>query len=66
MDCPVCKHPLIILELNNVEIDHCTQCSGIWLDGDELEILLEDSEAKHHLLSSFTVDKSNSEKPLNK
>jgi hypothetical protein len=64
MDCPVCKHPLVILELNNVEIDHCTQCEGIWLDGDELEILLEDSEAKHHLLSTFTVDNSNSEKPL--
>ncbi len=64
MDCPVCKNPLIILELNNVEIDHCTSCHGIWLDGGELDILLEGSSEKEKLLSSFKVEYNSHEKPL--
>jgi Zn-finger nucleic acid-binding protein len=64
MNCPVCDSPLIILELNNVEIDHCTKCQGIWLDGGELEILLEDSSHKNELLASFEVDNKNAEKKL--
>ncbi|AQQ09061.1 hypothetical protein L21SP3_00859 [Sedimentisphaera cyanobacteriorum] len=40
MECPVCKEPMIILELDEVEIDYCAQCSGIWLDSGELELLL--------------------------
>ncbi len=64
MDCPVCKHPLIILELNEIEIDHCTNCDGIWLDGGELELLLEDAGAKEKLLASFKVDNNSKEQPL--
>lgn len=41
MQCPVCKDPLIILELDKVEIDYCPFCKGIWLDSGELELLLE-------------------------
>ena len=62
MNCPVCNTPLIILELNNVEIDHCTNCGGIWLDGGELEILLESSSHKNELLASFILMKIISEK----
>ncbi|ARN57720.1 zf-TFIIB domain-containing protein [Sedimentisphaera salicampi] len=40
MECPVCKEPMIILELDEVEIDYCPECSGIWLDSGELELLL--------------------------
>ena len=37
MDCPVCKESaMITLELDDVEIDYCTQCEGIWLDAGEL------------------------------
>ena len=39
MDCPACKEPLIVLELNEVEIDNCVSCGGIWLDKGELERL---------------------------
>lgn len=50
---------MITLELNEVEIDHCLQCSGIWLDEGELEMLLPDSEKASELLGSFkTVDNS--------
>jgi len=53
---------MIVLELNEVEIDHCLSCGGIWLDAGELELLLEDSEEKNNLLSSFEVDKNTKEK----
>lgn len=43
MDCPNCKEGMIVLELNEVEIDFCISCKGIWLDSGELELLLEDN-----------------------
>jgi hypothetical protein len=36
---------MIILELEQIEIDYCISCEGIWLDSDELELLLDDEEA---------------------
>lgn len=63
MKCPVCKEPMIVLELNEVEIDHCTSCDGIWLDAGELELLIEDEQEREQLLSSFKKDSENREKP---
>lgn len=63
MDCPVCKEPMIVLELDEVEIDHCVACGGIWLDGGELELLLGDCEQKDNLLVSFRLDKKSTERP---
>ena len=45
MDCPNCKQPMIVLELNEVEIDYCIECKGIWLDSGELELLLEEDKS---------------------
>ena len=53
MDCPVCKEAMITLELEDVEIDHCLGCGGIWLDAGELEILLGDSGQSKKVLESF-------------
>jgi Zn-finger nucleic acid-binding protein len=40
MLCPVCNdEEMLILEYNDVEIDYCNECSGIWLDEGELELL---------------------------
>ncbi|MBI4358513.1 MAG: zf-TFIIB domain-containing protein [Candidatus Omnitrophica bacterium] len=55
MDCPACSEPLIVLESEQVEIDHCVSCKGIWLDSGELELLLGDSGRKNELLSSFPL-----------
>lgn len=64
MDCPVCKkEPMIVLELDHVEIDYCLKCHGIWLDAGELEILLEGADGKDALLSSFIGEKETKEKP---
>ncbi len=62
MDCPACKNAMITLELEDVEIDHCTDCGGIWLDAGELELLLGDQAQANQLLNSFKVDRKSKEK----
>lgn len=42
MECPVCNKPLIVLEYNDVEVDFCVACRGIWLDAGELDLLFGD------------------------
>jgi Zn-finger nucleic acid-binding protein len=64
VNCPACSNPLIILELNEIEIDYCTDCEGIWLDSGELELLLEDSDEKDELLASFKPDSEQKEKHI--
>jgi Zn-finger nucleic acid-binding protein len=63
MDCPVCKNAMITLELADVEIDHCVDCGGIWLDAGELELLLGQPEKARQLLDSFKIDSKSTEKP---
>lgn len=53
MDCPVCKKPMIVMELEQVETDYCPDCGGIWLDAGELEILLDDAQAARQVIGSF-------------
>lgn len=35
--CPVCRVPMVAFEYEGVEVDHCLQCRGTWLDAGELE-----------------------------
>ena len=62
MDCPLCCEAMIVLEYEQVEIDHCVSCKSCWLDGGELELLLEHSKEKVDLLSSFEVEEQSNEK----
>ncbi len=41
MICPVCKDDMIVVEHNEIELDYCTSCNGVWFDSGELELLLE-------------------------
>lgn len=41
MKCPNCNETLLMTVRQNVEIDYCPQCRGIWLDKGELDKLLE-------------------------
>lgn len=56
MDCLVCKKPMVVLELESIEVDHCLTCKGIWLDAGELELLLQSGREKDEVLDSFEVD----------
>lgn len=58
MICPVCKEPMVVLELDQVEIDHCINCGGIWFDAGELELLLETEKERTRFLSLLIEDKS--------
>lgn len=37
MRCPKCGMELVEIAYNNVMIDKCTECEGLWLDAGELE-----------------------------
>jgi Zn-finger nucleic acid-binding protein len=63
MNCPACSNPMITMELQNVEIDHCIKCGGIWLDAGELEILLDDAGKARTLLDSFRQEIAVTEQP---
>jgi len=63
MDCPVCKKAaMIVLELDEVEVDYCTECEGIWLDAGELELLLGAAAGAESLLKSFQEAKTDEKK----
>lgn len=41
MICPVCRQSMLDIEYNNIELDYCEKCRGVWFDAGELELLLE-------------------------
>ncbi|ARP84805.1 TFIIB-type zinc ribbon-containing protein [Bordetella genomosp. 9] len=44
MKCPVCQEPELVMSARqNIEIDYCPQCRGVWLDRGELDKLIERS-----------------------
>lgn len=46
MLCPACKHELVVVEREGIEVDWCTRCHGVWFDAGELE-LLADKAGRH-------------------
>lgn len=48
MICPACKHAMVIVEHENIELDYCTNCKGVWFDSGELELLLEAAELENY------------------
>ena len=40
MICPVCKYDMLVVEYQNIELDYCNSCKGVWFDSGELELLL--------------------------
>lgn len=41
MNCPVCSVRLQMTERQNVEVDYCPQCRGVWLDRGELDKIID-------------------------
>ena len=56
---------MITLELEDVEIDYCTECGGIWLDAGELELLLGEPHKAKQLLGSFEIESQPTERIRN-
>lgn len=38
MECPRCKAPLVTFEQDDIELDFCYACQGIWLDYQEVAL----------------------------
>jgi len=43
MNCPNCNIKLHMTQRNDVEIDYCPDCRGVWLDRGELDKIIERS-----------------------
>lgn len=43
MNCPIDGTELLITHRENVEIDYCPKCRGVWLDRGELDKIIEHS-----------------------
>ena len=41
MKCPKCDVTLMMTERQNVEVDYCPNCRGVWLDRGELDKVIE-------------------------
>ena len=63
MNCPLCDKPMIVFELDEVEVDHCVQCRGTWLDAGELELLLGGADDRDELLAAQLAPVESDEKP---
>ena len=63
MNCPVCDKPMIVFELDEVEVDHCVRCRGTWLDAGELELLLDGADNRDELFASLSTPVESDEKP---
>lgn len=64
MNCPICEEPMVVLELHQIEVDHCLTCKGVWLDTGELELLLEGAFNRDRLLETFDKDPKTTEKKI--
>ena len=51
MKCPACSSLMIVVEHENIELDYCVNCSGVWFDAEELELLLEAMQLEETSLS---------------
>lgn len=49
MCCPKCGHEMAEIELMGIMADKCSDCSGIYFDKGELQLLLESKEQKGFL-----------------
>lgn len=52
---------MIVLELSQVEIDHCLTCGGVWLDAEEMDLLLEGSAGREDIRRHIAADRTTHE-----
>ena len=45
MRCPVCNKDMIVVEYQDIELDNCLECRGVWFDSGELGLMLKISDA---------------------
>ena len=63
MKCPVCRVPLIAVEREQIEVDYCISCRGLWFDSGELNVLAEKVGVTLDIASIFGSAATTSERP---
>ena len=53
---------MIVLEVDLIEVDHCARCGGVWLDAEEMDLLLDGSEGREAVRRHTTADDGGGEK----
>ena len=53
---------MLVLELDQIEVDNCCQCGGVWLDPDEMDLLLEGSAGREEIRASLRFGEPDAEK----
>ena len=46
MNCPKCDSKMEIVSINEIKVDRCISCKGIWFDEHELSAAKEIKESK--------------------
>ncbi|MDH4036159.1 MAG: zf-TFIIB domain-containing protein [Candidatus Krumholzibacteria bacterium] len=64
MNCPRCEKPIVALELNQIEVDHCLKCGGVWLDPDEMDLLLAGSAGREEIRANMRPDDGGGERTI--
>jgi len=57
---------MIVVEQEKIELDYCTNCSGVWFDSGELELMLESMELEGSSLSTVDLLSSSETKTTEK
>ena len=58
LQCPACRHePMVAMadRTTGLEIDSCSQCRGLWFDGNELSALFPSTALSRRVLNEPTV-----------
>ncbi len=66
MKCPACNSLMIVVEHEKIELDYCLNCSGVWFDAEELELLLEAMQLEGTSLSLDNILTSPEDKSAEK
>ena len=53
----------MVLEYQDVEVDYCVSCHGVWLDAGEMELLFGDAQACSDFLTIGSPADAKGEKP---
>ena len=53
---------MLVLELDQIEVDNCSKCGGVWLDPDEMDLLLEGSAGREEIRASLKFGEPDHEK----
>ncbi len=64
MLCPLDGAPLVMSERQNIEIDYCPTCRGVWLDRGELDKIIERSAADNAARASDPPPRGYAKEPI--